>query len=52
MSTLLIDNIHAKEAGQAKDIPSVVWPLKVITADNIKSDDVKQYGIWADDVKQ
>ena len=30
-------NIHAKEAAQAKDIPSVVWPLKVITADNIKS---------------
>lgn len=52
MGILMMDNIHAKETGQAKDIPSVVWPLMVITADNIKSDAVKRYGIWADDVKQ
>jgi len=52
MGTLMMNNIHPKETGQPKDIPSVVWPLKVINADNIKSDDVKQYGIWADDVKQ
>ncbi len=52
MSKMMIDDIHAKETGQAKNIPGIVWPLKVITADNIKSDDVKQYGIWADDVEQ
>jgi len=51
MGVLMMDNIHAKETGAAKDIPSVVWPLMVITADNIKSDAVKEYGIWADDVK-
>jgi len=51
MSKMMIDDIHAKETGQAKNIPGIVWPLKVINADNIKSDDVKQYGIWADDVK-
>src|SRR5580698_2337357 len=51
MSKMMIDDIHAKETGQAKNIPGIVWPLKVINADNINSDDVKQYGIWADDVK-
>jgi ribose transport system substrate-binding protein len=51
MGILMMDNIYAKETGVAKDIPSVVWPLMVITADNINSDEVKKYGIWADDVK-
>ncbi|HWJ73913.1 MAG TPA: sugar ABC transporter substrate-binding protein [Kaistia sp.] len=51
MGILMMDNIHAKETGAAKDIPSVVWPLMVINADNINSDEVKKYGIWADDVK-
>ena len=52
MGILMMDNIHAKETGKAKDIPSVVWPLMVIDTSNITSDAVKAYGIWADDVKK
>ncbi len=52
MGLKMLDNIHAKETGEIKEIPSVVWPLMVIDASNIDSAAVKEYGIWADDVKQ
>lgn len=51
MGNELMKNIHLKAEGKIKKIPSVNWPLMVITAQNINSAKVKKYGIWADDVK-
>jgi ribose transport system substrate-binding protein len=51
MGIQMVDAIHDKVSGKISKIESVKWPLIVIDTDNIDSEAVKNYGIWADEVK-
>jgi ribose transport system substrate-binding protein len=49
LSELVMDKIAELEEG--KDVSGFIeWPGQVITPTNIDSDEVKAYGIWADEV--
>ena len=49
LSELVMDKIAELEAG--KDVQGFIeWPGQIITPANIDSDEVKEYGIWADEV--
>jgi ribose transport system substrate-binding protein len=50
MAEKAIELVADLQAG--KEVPkNVVWPAQLITKDNIDSPEVKQYGIWADEVQ-
>ncbi|PVZ93894.1 sugar ABC transporter substrate-binding protein [Amnibacterium flavum] len=51
MGQLMVQRIVDKENGKTDSIESIEWPLQVIRTDNIDSDEVAEYGIWADEVK-
>jgi ABC-type sugar transport system substrate-binding protein len=49
LSELVMDNIAALESGE--DVSGFIeWPGQVITRENIDSDEVAEYGIWADEI--
>lgn len=49
MAKSAMDQIEKLAAGE--DLPPLItWPVQVITLQNIDSDEVKKYGIWADEI--
>lgn len=46
-----VDVVAQLEAGETVD-ERVVWPSMAITTENINSDEVAEYGIWADEVDE
>ncbi|MFB2597793.1 sugar ABC transporter substrate-binding protein [Herbiconiux sp. P17] len=51
MGQMMVDQIADFESGKTDKIEGIEWPLQVITTQNIDSDEVAEYGIWADEVK-
>jgi ABC-type sugar transport system substrate-binding protein len=49
MAEATLDYIAELENGGAEKA-EIEWPAQVITQENIKSDEVAQYGIWADEL--
>lgn len=46
---LAVESVAKLEAGDKVD-SEIVWPTQLISKDNIDSDEVKKYGIWADEL--